>query len=76
MNINTNYEGLCANIIIDGILLENNLSNMDKDKTWLDNEIKKRGYRDYSSILLLTLDDNNKINIYDKNVDSNMRVLE
>ena len=76
MNINTNYEGLCANIIIDGILLENNLCNMDKDKTWLDNEIKKRGYRDYSSILLLTLDDNNKINIYDKNVDSNMRVLE
>ena len=76
MQIKAKDEGICANIIIDGILLENNLANMNKDKTWLDKEIKKKGYKDYSSILLLTLDNNSKITIYDKNVNSDIKVLE
>lgn len=76
MKIKVKDEGLCANIIIDGILLENNLYNMDKDRNWLDNELKKKGYKDYSNILLLTLDNNQKIVIYDKNVDSNIKILE
>lgn len=76
MQINAKDEGLCANIIIDGILLENNLDYMSKDKKWLDKELKKKGYQNYSSILLLTLDNNNKIVIYDKNINEDIKILE
>lgn len=76
MKIKVKDEGLCANIVIDGILLENNLRNMNKDKVWLDGELIKKGYKDYTNILLLTLDVNGKIIIYDKNVDTDKKVLE
>lgn len=76
MKIKAKDEGLCANIIIDTVLLENNLKYMNKDKEWLDKELKRRGYDDYKRILLLTLDNNNKIVIYDKNSDNGIQVLE
>ena len=76
MKIKAKEEGLVSNIIIDGILLENNLNNINKNKTWLDKEIKKKGYKDYSNILLLTIDSNYNIVIYDKNIDSDMNILE
>lgn len=67
MNIKIKEESIPANIIIDGVLLENNLKAMNKDKVWLDKELKKRGYNDYQNILLLTLTDKNTIIIYQKN---------
>ncbi len=67
MNIKINRQGLCANIIIDGKLMEKNLENMSKTKKWLDKELKERGYKDYNKILLATLDENEKLNIFDKN---------
>lgn len=76
MKIKVKDEGLCANLIIDGIVLENNLSNIGKDKDWLDKELKKKGYQDYNNILLLTLDDNGKVTIYDKNNDDSIQILE
>ena len=76
MQIKTKDESLCANIIIDGVLLENNLTFMNKDKKWLDKELKKNGYQNYSSILLLTLNNNNKIVIYDKNINEDIKILE
>ena len=44
-----------------------NLVNMNKDKNWLKNELKKKGYDNIDKILLMTLDKKNKVNIYDKN---------
>lgn len=76
MKIKVKNESLCANIIIDGALLENNLNNMGKDKKWLDKELKKKGYKDYKNILLLTLDYHDKIIIYDKNNDIGTKILE
>ena len=75
MKLKTSNEGLCANLIIDGTLLEYNLTNMNKDKKWLDKELKKKGYQDYSNILLLTLDNKDNIVIYDKNKESNNNVF-
>ncbi|MBQ8681450.1 MAG: DUF421 domain-containing protein [Bacilli bacterium] len=76
MKIKAQDGGLCANIIIDGMLLENNLENMKKDKGWLDKELSKRGYKDYSNILLLTLDNSGKVVVFDKNIDIDTKVLE
>ena len=61
MNLKTTQEGLCANIIIDGKLMPNNLKNMNKDEKWLKKELKVKGYKKYQDILLATLDMNDKI---------------
>lgn len=76
MKIKEKDSSLAANIIIDGTLLENNLKNMKKDMKWLEKELNNRGYKDYSKILLFTLDNNGKIVIYDKNITSNTKILE
>lgn len=76
MKIKQKDEPLSANIIIDGTLLENNLKNMNKDQIWLEKELKNKGYQDYKNILLMTLDNNEKVTIYQKNIDSQSKILE
>ena len=76
MSIKGKDEGLGSNIIIDGVLFEENLEYMNKDKKWLDKEINKRGYNGYNNILLLTLDINGKMVIYNKNIESNTKGFE
>ena len=76
MNIKTKDGCLCANIIIDGKLMISNLDNIEKDEKWLKKELKKRGYKDYSSILLLTIDEDDNIVIYEKNIEENRKILE
>lgn len=76
MKIKASDECVCANIIIDENLLENNLDFIGKDKKWLDKELNKRGYKDYSGILLLTVDNSNNIVIYNKNGESKRSGLE
>lgn len=76
MKIKAKDETLCANIIIDGIVLENNLKNMKKDEQWLEKELSNRGYKNYQNILLMTLDKQDKINIYNKNIDMTTNILE
>ena len=61
-------QGLCANVIIDGKLMSNNLKIALKDEAWLLNEINKQGYDDYSKILLATLDINGKLTVYERNL--------
>lgn len=65
MNLKVEKQGLCANIVIDGKIMTNNLINMNKDKKWLEKELKIKGYS-IESILLATLDMNEKIVIYPK----------
>ena len=66
MNIKKDNSGLCANIIIDGKILKQNLKNMNKDEKWLEQILKEKGYNDLSKILLVTLDKNDTIHIYEK----------
>lgn len=60
-------QDLCANIIIDGIIMQENLENMNKTIAWLEKELKIKGYKEYNDILLATLDNNDKITIFNKN---------
>ncbi len=66
MSIKVPDTGLCANIVIDGKIIKNNLYNMGKTRKWIDKELKIRGYK-LDKILLATLDLNDKITIYEKN---------
>ena len=67
MKIKVSKEGLCSNVIIDGKIMHNNLKNIKKDEKWLNRELKVKGYRDISKILLATIDVNEKLVIYERN---------
>ena len=69
MKIKTDKEGLCANVIIDGKIMKNNLKMCNKNEEWLIKQLKVMGYSDFDNILLATLDINGKINIYERNFD-------
>ena len=68
LDLPASKQGLCANVIIDGKIMKNNLKMVLKDEAWLLNEMKKQGYDNYNSILLATVDINNKLTIYDRNL--------
>ena len=70
VNAKINKESLVANVIIDSKLLEENLSGMNKDKKWLDKVLKVQGYNNYDNIMLATLDINDKVIVYKKNIKS------
>ena len=77
MKLNVKNDGLVANVLIDSKIMKDNLKYMNKDKDWLLKQLKIKGYKDLSNILLVTLDNNEKINIYEKNINvDNFDVLE
>lgn len=67
MNLKAQKQGLCANLIIDGKIMDENLKNVRKDEDWLKKELKVKGYKELDNILLATLDINEKLVIYEKN---------
>lgn len=69
MNLKIIPSNLVANIIIDGKVMDNNLKAMKKDIKWLKHELKILGF-DISEILLATLDFNDKVTVYKKDIDS------
>lgn len=68
MKVKCSNEGLTVNGIIDGKYMVNNMTAINKDKEWLDHELKVNGYDNYDNILLATIDNNYKVTIYEKNV--------
>lgn len=65
MGLKVEKQGLCANVIIDGNIMNDNLNNIGKDEEWLLHELKLKG-KEVDSILLATVDINEKLVIYDK----------
>lgn len=77
MNLKVEQEGLVANVIIDGKIMPKNLENMNKNKEWLEKEMKVKGYTNFHDVLLATLDKNEKLTVYERNADLKARdVLE
>ncbi len=54
--------------IIDGKIMKNNLKDIHKNEYWLKKEIRKQKNIDISKILLCTIDNNMKINVYERNL--------
>ena len=77
MNLPVQKQGLCANVIIDTKIMIKNLNNFNKNKEWLQKELKVKGYKNTSNILLATLDINEKLTVYEKNVNEQTKdILE
>lgn len=66
MKLKVSKNGLCANVIIDGKVMYNNLKKINKDEKWLNNELKLKG-KDISDIILATVDINDKVVFYERN---------
>lgn len=49
-------KGLCANVILDGKILPEQLRLLNRDRDWLTNEIKKRNIKSAEQILLASVD--------------------
>lgn len=65
MGIKPTNKGLVYNLIIDGEIIKDNLNHTKKTEKWLRNQIKQKG-KNIEDILLLTIDETEKISIYPK----------
>lgn len=76
MKLKIEKQGLCANVIIDGNIMDDNLINIGKDTEWLLHELKCKGKKVHD-ILLATVDINDKLILYERlpYMDSN-KILE
>ncbi len=63
MNIKVTPTGISTELIYEGIIIEENLRQMNKDKKWLMDQLKKQGIKDVSEVLLFTLNDAGSIYI-------------
>jgi len=59
--------GLCANLVIDGQIIDKSLKDMEKDVKWLKKELKTRKIKQ-ENVVLATLDMNGSLEVYEKNV--------
>ena len=73
IKIKINKEGMCANVIIDGKIMYENLKSIHKDEKWLKKQLKVQGHNYFSNILLSTVDINGKLVVYEKNNNKNDR---
>ncbi|HPD02881.1 MAG: DUF421 domain-containing protein [Christensenellales bacterium] len=67
--------GMVGNVVMDGKILEGNLENYQKDKTWLVNQLKKQGAPALEEVVLATLDDNGNLSVYKKNMEPENRTV-
>lgn len=64
MNLNPPEEYINTEIIMDGRILEENLKRKELDLKWLQNQLKKLGYKNSKEIFLGVCDNNNKLSLY------------
>lgn len=69
MKVKTTYTGVCSNLVIDGKIMKKHLDYIKKDEKWLKTRLEKQGYKDLSDILLVTCDNDEKLTIYERNIE-------
>jgi uncharacterized membrane protein YcaP (DUF421 family) len=55
MNIQKAPAGISTELIYDGILIEENLRQLNKDKAWILSQLKVKGIKDISEVFIATL---------------------
>lgn len=63
MNIKTNYKGVGTEIIYDGVIVDSNLQQVNRDRKWLEMELKNHGIKDVSEIFYAELETSGKLYI-------------
>ncbi len=75
MDLKKKKASLVSNVIIDGNIMVKNLKFMGKDKKWILKKLKEKG-KNLEDILLGTLDDDEKLLLYDKDGKCSKNILE
>lgn len=55
MKIPASFAGISTELVYDGIIIEENLTQLNKNKAWLLKELKKLGIHDIAEVFLVTL---------------------
>lgn len=64
LNISPETETICTEVIMDGRILEENLSRMGLNVKWLQKKIEAQGYKEAKEIFLGICDDKKKVTLY------------
>lgn len=74
MKLKVDKNGLNANLVIDGNIMEKNIEAIGHDKKWFLKRLENEGYKDVSNLLLVTCDNKEKLTIYkmDEKVDTSV----
>lgn len=72
LNIKTTPSCLDTQLIYDGIIIEENLHSINKTKSWLKNQLKKKGINDISKVFMASYNPNNElyIDVYKDNINN------
>lgn len=76
LKLKIDNDGLKANLILDGNIMEDNIKTIGHDKKWLINKLKKEGYNNPEELLLVICDNKEKLTIYKKDEKINFKILE
>ena len=57
-------EKLCTDLILDGVIMEDNLKYAGKEIKWLTNEIRKQGCSSPDKVFLCIVDGNDKVTVF------------
>ena len=52
LNLKTEYSGVPYDLVIDGVILNDNLQKIQKDKLWLENEVRKFGFSSEEALIV------------------------
>lgn len=64
MNLSPEPSSICAEVIMDGKVLEKNLKRMGLDKTWLEKQLKLQGFGSAKDVYLGLCDRNKNLSVY------------
>ncbi|MEG1596987.1 MAG: DUF421 domain-containing protein [Bacilli bacterium] len=67
MNLSPDKSSLVANLVIDGKIMKKHLEIVNKKEDWLIQQLSVKGYKSLDKVLLVTLDNKDKLTIYEKN---------
>jgi uncharacterized membrane protein YcaP (DUF421 family) len=77
LNIPTSYDGLSANLIIDGEIMHEHLKLVNFNKEWLENELKIRNIKSTKEVVLAILDSTGNLAVFLKaKIPEENRILE
>lgn len=64
LTLSPRQDSLCANLIIDGKLMPDNLKRSGKDEVWLKRRLHALGYKSYKDVFLATCDSYGTLKAY------------
>lgn len=75
MKLKVSENSLCANLVIDGKIMLENIKQIGKSEEWLIARLTKLGYKDVSDILLVTCDNKEKLTVFIKDNSNDVKIF-